>query len=325
MKMSSAFLRIVYATIVLFLTIVVSTATRAGEFDPGRVGAGAKWIVHLDLDAMRDSILGQFMRSKWMIRDRIRQKTEKILERTGVDPREDLQSVTMYGDRFEKHMGTALIEARNIDAHKLLSALREKHPGVRVSTYDAHNLYVWKGKHHDRNGRYTTAALHSGAIIVISNESAAVMSALDILDGKTLALSETSSLAAAVTKGTMLLMRGTDMSNVKLPFNCPVLRKSDNFSLAAGQKENRIFLNTSVTTNTPEVAANAVAVVGGLRAMVMLRHGKNQHIHRVIEGLRTSTDVTNLKIEWEVDGCDVLHAADSLKEFHKRRMEDEKK
>ncbi len=324
-------------TLVLLLastTTIFPRTALTSPLDIARIPADTKWLVHMDMDAMRESGWGQYIRSKWLSRERVREHIDKMIEKTGLDPREDLRSATLFDNGFEKHRGTVLIEVQNVDGQKLLALLRERHPDLRVSSYGEHRLYLWKSDHGRKKDHYITGCLYQGSIMVFSSETPNVMVALDVLDGKAAAISASSPLAMAAEDGTLLLARGIEMAELGWPGRCPVLSDSDQFSFAAGEADGKVFADSKLVTNKEETATNAVAVMNGLRAMIMLRHREHEHVMRVLEGLTSTVDGTNLSIRWEANGKDVLKSAGILKEFHKhkklyrdkrRRMRDEKK
>ena len=311
-----------FSGMLMLVVVWIAVCPRIAIGDPldaTRVPAEAKWVMHMDIDAMRESELGEYIRSKWLSRDRLRKHMEGIFEKTGMDPRKDLRSMTLYDNRFEKHHGTALIEVQNVDAQKLLTLLRERHPDVRISNYGEHRLYIWKADHGKKKDHFVTGCLYKESILVFSGETANVMVALDVFDGKAAALSDSSPLAAAAQDGTLLLARGIDMAEKDWPGRCPVLRDSDQFSLSLGESDGNLFVDSAMVTNKEETATSAVSVVDGLRAMISLRHGENEHVMRVLQGLKTNVDGTNLSIRWQAKGKDVLKAAEKFKEMHKHR------
>ena len=109
------------------------------------------------------------------------------------------------------------------------------------------------------------------------------------------------------------------MAEKDWPGRCPVLRDSDQFSLSLGESDGNLFVDSAMVTNKEETATSAVSVVDGLRAMISLRHGENEHVMRVLQGLKTNVDGTNLSIRWQAKGEDVLKAAEKFKEMYKHR------
>ena len=99
-----------------------------------------------------------------------------------------------------------LVEIKNLDAQKLLAHLTEKHPDVRVSSYEGRNLYTWRARRKSAEGQFLTGSVYGDSTIVISNEAAKVMIALDVLDGKNAGLSESSSLAVDPRDNSFLLI-----------------------------------------------------------------------------------------------------------------------
>ena len=305
----------ILAVAAVCLTISVASTGQAGPLDADQVSADAKWVMHMDFEAMRESSAGKMMRSMWLQRDRVRKRMEEVLEHTGMDPREDLDGATLYDNQFKKHHGVALIHVKNIDKSRSLDTLREKHPDARTVTYEGHEIHTWQGRH-KKHEHTVTAALYEGSVIVMSRNIPDVMQALDVLDGRADALSDSSPLADDTRGGTILTLRAIDMDEAGLPGKCSVLQQSEQLSWAAGQDDDTLFLNCSLITESDEIANNVASVTDGLRALVALRHGEHEDVMRVIDGLESETDGKSVTVEWEAEGGDVMKAVGGMIAHH---------
>ena len=78
---------------------------RAGTLDPGTVAADAKWLVHLDFDALRESKVAQHAREAILTRPRVKEILAKVQEATGMDLEKDLHGLTAYGKRIQAALG----------------------------------------------------------------------------------------------------------------------------------------------------------------------------------------------------------------------------
>lgn len=299
----------------LVSTGLLSLAPRAtaGPLDSSQVAAGAKWVMHFDCEAMRESDPGKMMRAKWLSRESAQQKLAEMSEKIGMDPSKDIVDVTLYNNDFQRDRGVVLIEVSQIDGQKALAHLREKHPEVRMSTYEGNKLYTWKMPHPKGGQEYITSTLVDGSVIVMSSELPKVMEAIDILSGKLPGLSSSSPLAAAAPEGTIILMRGTDMKGAKLPGKCPVLKQAEGFSFVGGQNGDKLFANTVVVADSEEVAGNVASVVNGFRALGALRYSGDKDMMGIIAGLKTSVEGKTVSMEWHADAATMMKTIAKMK------------
>jgi hypothetical protein len=84
------------ARIALTALLLLAPIARAGGFDPRQVPASARWIVHVDLDALSSSMLLRSLHA-----DGVKFENEfdldDIEQTFGLSPFEDLESLTFYG------------------------------------------------------------------------------------------------------------------------------------------------------------------------------------------------------------------------------------
>jgi len=304
----------------VFLTGSLAFATlwaivaAASPFEPARIPANTKWVHHVDLEAMQASQAGQWMQKKWASHERVQEKIADLIDKTGMDPRKDLRSITIYDHRFKKHHGVMTIELTHADSQKMLAALQEKHPRVRLSTYDGHRLYTWQKGSRDGEPRYITGTIYDGNILILSNNHISVMNTIDVLAGKAPGLPKSSPLANASPTGTIWIARAIAMSGVDLPGDCPVLKQCDQLSLAAGEEGDQLFMNCSLVANSDEVATNTINVVNGLRSLAMLRFGSDKSLAHLMNGITAESENQLISLDWRGNGKDLLQLMQKIKE-----------
>src|SRR5438445_9117228 len=93
---------------------------RAAAFDPSTVAADAKWLVHVDFDALRESKVAQHAREEIMKHDIAKTVLAMIKEATGADLDKDLHGATAYGSGIKPHAGVLIVYA-HADREKLVN------------------------------------------------------------------------------------------------------------------------------------------------------------------------------------------------------------
>ena len=306
--------RLVFLLGSLAFATLWAVVAAAGPFEPARIPADTKWVHHMDLEAMRASQVGRWIRKKWSSHERVQEKIADMIAKTGMDPREDLRSITIYDYRFKKHHGVMTIELTHADSQKMLAALQEKHPDVRLSIYDGHRLYTWQKGSQDGEPRYITGTICDGNTLVLSNNHISVMNTIDVLAGKAPGLPQSSPLASASPAGTIWIARAIAMSGADLPGDCPVLQQCDQLSLAAGEQGDHLFMNCSLVANSAEVATNTINVVNGLRSLAMLRFGSDKSLTRLMNEITAESDDQLISLDWRGNGKDLLQLMQKIKE-----------
>ena len=306
--------RFVFLTSSLAIASLWAVVAAAVPFAPARIPADTKWVHHMDLEAMRASQVGQWMRKKWSSHERVQEKLADMITKTGIDPREDLLSITIYDHRFKKHHGVMTIELTHADSQKMLAALQEKHPNVRLSTYDGNRLYTWQKGSRDGEPRYITGTIYDGNILILSTNHTSVMNTIDVFSGKSPGLPQSSPLASASPEGTIWIARAIAMSGADLPGNCPVLKQCDQLSLAAGEQGDHLFMNCSLVANSAKVATNTINVVNGFRSLAMLRFGSDESLARLMNQITAESDDHLISLDWRGNGKDLLQFIQKIKE-----------
>lgn len=133
----------------LFMLLAPVSAS-ASPLDPAHVPAEAKWVIHLDLSALTETELAQRVREK---RPQMVQGLRQWMQqRYGIDPREDLDSLTLFSESYQSHTGTMILKA-DYDRQKVQSELEAKE-GVETESWMDHTLYtVDKRKMEGANGK----------------------------------------------------------------------------------------------------------------------------------------------------------------------------
>jgi hypothetical protein len=269
------------------------------------VAAGAKWVVHVDFDAMRDSKLGAEFREKCLAAEDAQKKLKKFQEDTGVDLTKDMHSVTLYDTRFVEHSGVAIFRAAHIDKKKLVAKLKEKHPDHSTEKHGDVSISTWteaKGKKHEHQ---VSGAFFGADALLFSRDLQQLKAALDVLSGKTDALSTESPLAEEAPKGTFFLVRGVGMDKDKTPFKAAVIRKSKQLSYAFGQDGNTVFAQGMLKAPSADAADKVRDVVEGFRALMQLRFGERDKKSEMLRGLKLAVAGSTIVMEWEASGDDV--------------------
>jgi hypothetical protein len=303
---------------------VAATAT-AGPLDLKQVSAGAKWMVHFDVDAMRQSTLVQRAYDKCVnafpnAEARLRETTD-LVEHLGMDLTRDLHGLTAYGMKVGQLDGVFLVDA-NVD-QKMLLEKADQAPDHKVTPHGAYQIHSWidaQGKKHEHP---MSGAFYKPSVLVFAPTVELVAAALDVLDGKSPALAgKPSPLAAAPPAGTMFLIRAVGLADAKLPWKSPLVTQSEVFGITVGEQDAKVLAEGKLATKSKETAEQVKSIVDGARSMAELQHGNDADAAKVIKMFKVSMADKTVKVEFSgpVDEIWVVaeKAAEEIVKHHKK-------
>ena len=278
----------------------------AEPLDRSQVSADARWLAHVDFDAVKTVKTGQWIRDDWLKRDATKQGLNKLRDTIGLDPAKDLHGITFYGSRISGEAGVVILRAK-LDRRRLLAELKKKldHQSSAYGDHELHLLTQAKGK----GGKRTmTGCFYRPAVLVFGRDPAEVKLALDVLDGKAPNLAGGDPpFDVDARGGTVFEARATGLDGDDVPFKSPILRQSDSIRVALGeQQEGRMFLDIELVAKSAEVAGQMRSIVEGLLAMVRLQCGSDEKALAVLEAFRVATADRTVTVAWQGPGDEVL-------------------
>ena len=280
------------------LVLALGSQASAEPLDHKQVSAEAKWMVHVDFDALRAAKTAQRIGDAWLRRDSSKRHLEEIRKATGMGPTRDVHSISFYGSRFQRLDGVVIVRAE-VDRPRLLD-LAGKWPDYRTSPHGSRELHSWtraKGTKHEHT---VTGCFHGPAVMVFGRDTAEVKAALDVLDGKSAGLAEDSPLLGAdVPAGAVLHAAASELAAADVPFKSPILTRSEVFSLAVGEYHGRVFARATLVAQSPEVAAQVRQILDGFLAMAKLQHRANEDAMKILEAVRATTHQKTVSVAWE--------------------------
>jgi hypothetical protein len=145
----------------------------AAPLDVSRVPADSKWLLHLDLEAVRETAIGGELTNE--IESRFGAKVRAMKRMFSVDVLKDLRGLTMFGNG-RKDEAVVLIDGAMDRAH--LEDVIAAADGYRLLDHGAFRVHVWTD-----NGQTQHAAFFNEGLLVFSEREGLLRSALDTLKG----------------------------------------------------------------------------------------------------------------------------------------------
>lgn len=273
---------------------------QAEPLDLKEVSADAKWVVHVDVDALRLSTVMQRAYAKEVSQWKdVKNRMAAIRDQMCMDPTTDLHGITLYGPKPGHTEGVMLVQAA-VDQHQFVSKV-SKAPGYRTAEHGAHKLHAWT----QADGPVSSAFLGAN-LVLLAKTDADVTAALDVLDGKSPSLAGRSSpLAAEAPAGTILLIRAMGLADAKLPFQSPLVKQSESLDLVLGENKGQSFSEARLVAKSAEVAGQVQTIIEGIRTTAQLQYGSDAAALRVIKGMKVQVTDRTVDIATRVSADDL--------------------
>jgi hypothetical protein len=293
----------------MVLVLGLAAVGQAAPLDLKQVAADAKWVVHVDVDALRASAVVQKAYQKCIEKHKdAEQKINMVCMMSGMDPRKDIHGVTAYGKDADKEHGVLIVDA-NVN-QTLLLGLAAKAPDHKVTAHGSYELHSWTHKcWKTKEVKSVTGTFYKPNIMVFAACEDGVKAALDVLDGKSPGITgKDSALAGGTKPGSIFVARasGVDAKNS----HCGILKQTDSFRVALGENKGESFYRARLTMKSTEAAEQVKAVVAGAKALVSLQHGSDALAMKLIKGLNVNAGGTKVIVRWNASADDVWAAAE---------------
>ena len=287
------------------LMLAAGSPLMAGSLDETRVGADAKWIAHLDFDALRASATVRMFAKPWLATDRVQRELAKIRDTIGLDPTEDLHSATHWGSEPKDGRGVLLIAAE-VDRQRL-EAFLAKQPDYATDTYEGHAIHRWT-HHHGRRGDVTVHGCFPAAgLLVFGRDPGDLKAAVDVLDGRGANLAAAdSSLTGPAPVGTVLDLRATGLAEADLPLKSPILRLSKLLRVAVGEHEGTAFVEARLVAKSEEHAPPMRDVMVGAVAFAKLYCNDNEEALNILDVIDVTLQGPTVTLSWQGKAADVV-------------------
>ncbi|MCY2950736.1 MAG: hypothetical protein NTU53_02015 [Planctomycetota bacterium] len=294
------------------VVVLLSAATfvRAAVLDGKRVPEDAKWLLHVDMDALRESKTWKTLLQGELEKNPGFQTTvQNVQVFTGFRFPQDLHDVTLYGKAFNEEAGVVVIHA-TVDSSVLLGQLALA-PGYETFRHGDHDVHSWQDK-----GKQLYGSFQSTSVAVIGRSRENVQKAIDVLDGKAAGMK----MGWGVTegaKGTVLAYVGgsglaelRQMQRVKTP----LLNEAEMAWVSVGEQEGSLVLRAAVGTKTARAAEQMKALADGMKAMVALA-AANENADAKAKAASAAMESLSTKVQEKTVSAELRVQLDTLRKL----------
>ncbi len=286
---------------------LLAAVGQAAPLDSKNVAANAKWVVHVNVDAVRDShVVQKAFETCPRLKDSGKH-FDMIRDKIGVDLRKDLHGITLYGlDSDKTHAVAIVFSTVN---QKLLLEKAAKAADHKVTKHGEIDIHSWTAKHGAKT--HTTAgAFFKPDVLVFAASVEGVAAAIDVLDGKSPGITDAKSqLGLRVKPGTTLLVRAT---TIPPEAKCAVLKQVESFRVALGEHDGKSFYRASLVMKSPEAAAQLKTITDGVQAIASLKFSGDANVMKLVDGLKATVKGKTVNVRWDASADDVWTVAEKL-------------
>jgi hypothetical protein len=247
--------------IACLLLLCLAPLAHAAPANANHVPADAKWYLHLDFDAAKQTVLFDqlldALKAEFPVEDVLAQLKAGI----GVNPLTDISGVTLFNNSFQKDVAAVVVYAK-IDAGLLSNALAQN-PDYKETVYGKHLLLGWTDKN---DGKPKTGCFYSGDIVVMADKVDTLKLAVDTLDG---VKAGGSSLVKPQTKG-VFLAASADLAHSGDPNISQLLSPTAPATATLSEVEGKLDITLTVTAKTAEQAVQLKKLADGAAAFAQL-------------------------------------------------------
>lgn len=270
-------------------------ATPAAPLERGTIPADPSWLVHLDCDALRSTMIGQYVLTE-MDKPEAKAKLAVFQSLFSFDLRTQLHGLTLYGTNASPEDGVLIVYA-DFEADQLTN-LAKAAKDYQSSQHKDIVIHSWidEKKKSDITAKPRTYAALQGNRIIFGQRENQVMQALEVISSTTPSLKTSNRFPALGSIREPHFFEAV-ARKMKLPDtdpNAAILNLSQTVQLVIGETQNRFQGTLTLVADSDEIAAHVLSIVQGLVGLVKLQNDKpeSQKIAKALTFRKDGNQVT---------------------------------
>ena len=265
----------------LALAVCVATGARA-QIKAQHFPADAKWALHLDLKALNEAPMGQFLRQ--MMDAEGQRGLASLKAMSGIDLTNDVDSVVVCG-KGDAQAGGLVYAYGRFNLQKL-TAIAGGAKEFQNKAFGERSLLSWSDK-----GKRTSLCFIDPTLVVMSQDEGLVQEAVAIIDGKTPGMGADGPFGKVLkhNKDRFFVLQANNLSamagtNPQLQ----LFKQAESVLLEIGQMAgaNGLDGTLAIKAATPELAQQLSQAAMGIQALFQLQAAQNPEVAAVAQGVK---------------------------------------
>lgn len=288
-------------TTAIVLLSAVSSVAMAEPLDTKAVPATAKWVMHVDADALTDSAAWKTIEPKLREDPKYVKGVGDIERIFQVNLQDDLHSVTLYGSSFRREDAVVIVQAK-LDRERA-AMLLSFNEGYSKEQAGSRTIHTWA-----EEGRQNFGAFTSNDRFVVALSSAKVAAALDVLENKgeveTLKSDALTPSKGSGTAGLIFFVAGDEIASLATENTAqsPLFKQLKTASFAVTTASEGLRVGGKLVAADVDTAKNIVSLADGARALVSLNATDENLtlLGRLTTSAKVVADGSTVTLDWPV-------------------------
>lgn len=286
--------------------------TTAGELDWRLVPEGWRWILHLDVDRLRESPAAGHLFAKFWERFPERNEIQAMASLAEADIENSLHAVAFLGRSFDPKKGLILVQLK-VNQERLVNFVASN-PQYSRETAGGIVIHRW----YDAGEKtYLSGGFLPGDWIVVGRDSETVHALLENFQKKP--QSTPCDPFYAVREGTYLQIHANTMDELSIPFASPLLRRSRRLTAAVGEHRGQAFIQATFELEGAETALNVRDAITGLIAIGKLHYADEPRYVALLDHAKVFASENKTTFVWSAPGEDILTVAERVLPWLKKK------
>jgi hypothetical protein len=287
--------------------MLVSGVVFGGSFNKGDVSSSAKWAVHFDMEKFMASKIGRLVTDE-ASNEELKKGLDVLRATMHFDPLKDVKSVTLYGDRYQKEGGVAVVKGNaNTETVNNLEKVIVASKTHEQESYGSRVIHKWIDEKNQKPG---VLCFYAPGVTVVGGEVTKVKMAMDVLDGKGNGLKDDAVLKIPGNTGFLIVSARKDEDKNNNPAKAAVLQNAEWLTIVAGDMGDNVNLELNLGANSQESAQQIEQIVRGMIAFMTLSKEQDQGVADLAKAI--SVNVDNSAV-----GVKLSYSAEQLYKFIK--------
>lgn len=279
--------------------MLMATMSHGSALQAERVAASARWLVHVDVEALASSHLGTALMAQIPAEHTAR--LDEFKTKFGMDPLKDISAVTLYGESTVHEKAIVLIRGK-FNAEKL-AALIKAHPPTEQISFGGLTINKWP---HDGKDGYS--CLYGNDTVVMGGDLEQVKAALNVIGGSQPHMVGSSVLGKLIpsTAGVFFFASadGLDAMQGMRP-NAAILKNSKNACLVVREQGDELQAQMKLTADGAEATEQIANVIRGMIAFGMLSQEQNPIMAKMAQAAKLSVENDQVSLTLAFPSADV--------------------
>jgi hypothetical protein len=269
------------------------TQVFGAAFQSKVVSESAKWVVHADVDLIKQTELGGLMLNQL----KTGQTATKLAALTAVlrfDPLTDLADITLYGKSKTPAEAVALFGGTFDEQH--LTTLLKANASYEASLHGKHTIHSWIDEAKPRQGRQYGCIPSSGKLL-ISQGLPMLQEALNVLDGTLPSLDVMKTFGAALPVKDPFFVAGSDLPGLGGQPQAQMLSQAKSGRIAMGEKDGQMTLSIALITTDEAAAQKLRDVAQGLLAIGQMNQDQDPKLTALLQAIRITLEGGKVQLD----------------------------